>query len=387
MKKRLLLITRFFPPESGAAAERIRCFAKYLADDYDIVVLTTMPSYPAFRTAKKYRWKLFVKEVGEKENIIMYRFWSLQIGTHFVARLISDMSFVVGGVCTSLFLKRPYKVIVSSPPFFLGFLGLFWKHVRRVPYIFDVRDLYPDSLIDIEFVKNAYLRRMLLWLERTFYRHAAHVTTVSDWVTRAVEKRSFHHRVSTIYNGVDISQYKKQQDISFPFIDKTKKTAVYVGNFGRVYDFDIFIEAAKKLSDWQFIFIGGGWQESYLRVQADQIKNIVVVSSLDSDTIPALLSQCNIGFVAVKDIPLAYGSIPTKVFEYIAAGLPVVAKVYGEAREYFDEYVHIIEKVEDVISFCSDTLPVQRSLPEHFSRVYGVKLLQMIISNFSSMEE
>jgi len=391
-RKKILLITRFFPPEGGAASERMRSFAKYLSDEYEVMVLTTMPSYPAFRIAKEYRTKLYEQEKGENGHIRIFRFFTFQLGGSFIARLFSEVSFVVFGAVVSLLLPKPHKVIVSSPPFFLGFLGLFWKYIRRVQYIFDVRDLYPDSIIDIGFLKNKFAINRLKSLEKFFYKKAEHVVTVSSLCKKRIASRAATD-CSLVYNGIDIDAFDEYQNDTAAdseigaYFKKDQRNIVYIGNIGRLFNFDVIFDAVKKVSSMHLLMVGQGWAEDHLkeRCKKEGIGNVTFVSSLQWKYVPRLLAKADAGIVAVDDNPITQTGLPNKLFEYFAASLPVYAHLYGEARDVFGEYVMHFDTADELVALLEKELPQKNAqarafVEKTFDRKKTIDQLKKILS-------
>lgn len=366
--KGITIISRFFPPEAGAAQERLRSFAYELASaEQPITVITTLPSYPSY-TAQK------VEDLSLPEHVRLIRLWTPRWGRRY--RLITDLWFAKAAFLKALFMKKPQLIITSSPPFFLGFTVLWLRIFRRIPYLLDIRDLYPDSLIDVGALRQPWLQKVLKYCERLFYRHAAHVVTVSEWMKDRIATTQQGTKVSAICNGVDMNVFSAGAARDFSFIQGNKKVAVYIGNFGRVYDFDPLIEAAKQLPDWQFVFVGGGYQKERLLAH----DHITVVPAIESRYIPALLKRCDLGLVSLKNIPLAQGSIPTKMFEYIAAELPIAGNIYGESAKYFAAHFQPFRNAAELVDICSRELPAQEALPERFTRAHSGKQLRTLIN-------
>jgi glycosyltransferase involved in cell wall biosynthesis len=374
----LLLITRFFPPESGAAAERMRAFAYYLADERPIVILTTMPSYPVFRIDRKYRWKLFVKEQGERNNITIYRFWTPQWGRGLVARTISEILFVCIGAIVSLFLPRVHKVIVSSPPFLLGLLGVWWKYIRRTPYMFDVRDLYPDALVSVTQLQDTHvLIRLLGRLERLLYRSAESLLTVSAGCVAAITERT-DTSVQLIPNGIDTKRFDTSISLSpdeHALIDTIFAVdaihiGIYAGNIGRLYDFDPVLTAAVEHPECAFIIIGDGPEKDALleRVQQQGSTNIHLHPAVPFDLVPVILKRADFGWVFLKDLDIAHTAIPNKILEYAYAQLPIWSTVQVAGIVTHPTLDAVLSEIGNVPNY---------SFPEEYIRENSIRKIQV----------
>ncbi len=376
--KRVLILTRFFPPEQGAAQERVRFFAERIGQQgHTVSVYTTYPSYPDYRHHTQ-------PDVGAT-SYTLYRFWAPGWGRSW--RALTELWFAARVTVQLLLSKKPDILIVSSPPFFLALVAVCVRYIRRLPYIVDVRDLYPDSLVHVGWINATHpLSRLLFTLEKRVYEQAKGVIAISAHMKKTILAKAPTAVVSTIYNGLDYTQYRQYEtavQITPPFVHSDKKTVIYIGNFGRVYDFMTILQAAKQLQKtaWQFVFVGAGQQqkdmEQYIREQG--IENAFLLPMVGMEQIPSYVKAADVGIVSLKDIPLAQGSIPTKIFEYIAAELPVLARVYGEAQEYFDGYITPFSTAEDIVAFLMKPLPKQQPFIERFDREHGLQTLLSIV--------
>jgi glycosyltransferase involved in cell wall biosynthesis len=366
MSKRVLIISRFFPPEPGAGQERVRAIAVGLAEaGFGVHVVTAHHSYPMYKKREgNWTHPLF--------DII--RIWIPLFGRKF--RLCSDLYFSLrAGISV---LIRPMDLLfVSSPPFFVCMVACLVGTIRRVPYIIDVRDLYPETLVHLGAISHqGIIHRILRSMMKRWYRRAARVIVISEQMKQEVMETYGIEHVVVSYNGIDTrDELHKEHSTVLADIPKDKPIAIYVGNFGRVYDFEFLFQVIEQMPDWRFVFLGDGGQRAYLKKMALRYPSVHILSSCPSDELHGALRLCTVGIIALQDIPLAQAAIPTKVFDYAFAGLPTVGKVYGEATSYYGDWLVVAENVQDMVSAIRSAQAPQTALPIYMTRAKQVEVI------------
>jgi len=337
---KILIITQYFPPEIGAAAERMNSLAGFLSERAQVAVLAPVPSYPWGIIPKEDR-ALWDRHAPKDVEII--RVYKFPHRKNFLLRLFGELQYTLYSLGKACLLPRPDLVIISSPSFFLGFIGLALKIVKKVEYVFDVRDLYPDSVLDAGVLRNGFLYHLLKRLEKVFYSHARLVSVVHETWLPAIEASA--KRVVIVPNGVDFQQFYGGQDPLSQRLSPDKLNlleshfvVLFLGNLGIFYDFSPFLSAARKISlkghdDVQFVFLGEGIQKRDFmnRVKNESIPNCHFWDPVPSGMIPAILSQSNVGIVSRHPhMRSTRGCIPNKVYEYLAGDLDVIACLQGD---------------------------------------------------------
>lgn len=336
---RILIITQYFPPEIGAAAGRIGSLASYLSERTSVTVLAPVPSYP-WGTIQRSCWKQKNPHSNGPKVVYTYKYPHRR---NFLLRLYGELQYTLSSMIAAMKLPRHDLVLISSPSFFLGLIGLVLKWIRKVDYVLDVRDLYPASALDAGIIRKGLLYRLLKSMETALYRNALVVSVVlGAWVSNI---KDVAKRIVVVPNGVDLIQFDIRKDTSIRELpgDRIKLleshfVILFVGNLGLFYDFSPFISAARLLSsdehaDIQFIFLGEGTQKQELieYVQSENITNCRFWDPVPNEIIPTILHQSNIGIVGIHpDAESIKGSIPNKVYEYLAGNLDVIACLHGE---------------------------------------------------------
>ncbi|HEY9087385.1 MAG TPA: glycosyltransferase family 4 protein [Anaerolineaceae bacterium] len=329
---RILIHTQYFPPETGAPQNRLYDLACELSRlEHEIVVLTAMPNYPTGRIFPGYSGG-FRKEVGN--GFITYRTPIIPAqSAALLPRLASYFSFVISSLLVGLFLPRPDVIFTESPPLFLGISGYLLSRVKRTRWIFNVADLWPDSAVELGIIrKNSLAHRISQQMETFFYRKAWLVTGQSKSILSAIQYRSPNARTYHLSNGVQVDQYIPQERTRG---SNQPLCVMYAGLHGLAQGLDQIITAAASLDQdaFQFLLVGAGPEKSALIQQARDLNvcNVTFLDPVPRDKMPALLTQADMIIVPLR-IQLT-GAVPSKLYEAMAAGKPIVLIAQSEAAE------------------------------------------------------
>ena len=265
----------------------------------------------------------------------------------FVLRTLDYVSFMVAAFVGGLFQSKPDVIVATSPQFFAAVGGWMLAAVRRVPFVFELRDLWPASLEAVGAMKGS---RVLRWFERLelfLYRRARGIVSVTHAFVDDLERRGIPRtKVEVITNGVDLDQYQPLGCAS-PFRAELgiegKFVVGYVGTHGMAHALENVIDAAAVLrerSDIHFLFVGDGAARDELiaRAAAAELTNVTFQASLPKSRMPEVWGACDVALVHLRDTPLFETVIPSKIFEAMGMGLPILmASPKGEAT-------HIVER-------------------------------------------
>ncbi|WP_417736889.1 glycosyltransferase family 4 protein [Rosistilla oblonga] len=333
---RVLILTQYFPPETGAPQARLFEMAKRLvARGYDVEVLTAMPNYPQGKIYNGYRGKWHVVEEIEGMRVIHSPIFPSR-SARLVPRLASYFSFVVSSILWGLCLvRRPDVLICESPPLFLGLSAIFLKTVFRCPLIFNVSDLWPESAVRMGLHNKKFLVTLAVWLERFCYRSAAAVTCQSHGIVRGVRSKSQGKRVELLPNGCDCERFKpahRSATLREKYGVEDKLVVGYAGLLGVAQGIGAIVEVAERLrfdSRIQFLIVGDGPEREYIEkeLQLRRLPNVKFTGWLGRDEMPAMVASFDIGFVPLKYyIP---GALPSKIYETMASETPVLLASQG----------------------------------------------------------
>ena len=261
----------------------------------------------------------------------------------FVHRIFSFLSFMVSSFFTGLGVKNVDLVWGTSPPIFQGVTAWLLARLKRVPFLFEVRDLWPAFAIAVGVLKNPTLIKMSLWLESFLYRHADQVVVNSPGYVAHVSGRGAR-RVELVPNGADPQMFDPADPgASFRSANRleSKFVVLYAGAHGMSNDLGVALEAAKILQDTpadsevMLTFLGDGKEKPALQKQAAEmgLSNVLFLLPVPKDEMAAALAGADACLAILKPIDEYKTTYPNKVFDYMAAGRPVVLAIDGVIRQ------------------------------------------------------
>ncbi|HEY3821365.1 MAG TPA: glycosyltransferase family 4 protein [Polyangiaceae bacterium] len=346
---RIVWLCHYFAPEIGAPQARLLEMSRaFRAEGHDVAVVTCFPNHPTGELSSTDRG--LRRRRDAIDGIAVERRWSFVTPNKgFLKKTVGHLSFMCTGWWgLSAIAKdaRPDVVIVSSPTFFSVFTAWAWCGTRALPWVFEVRDLWPGVFVDLGVLRNRSLIRILERLELALYRRATLIVPVTRSFKEDIVRRGIDgEKVAVITNGVDLDRYSpgpgdpaflKEQGIEGRFI------VLYLGAHGISHALGRILEAAaqlKDLPDVLFVFVGEGAEKDALVRQAKLLglDNVSFRNAVPKDRVLSWYRAASVGLVPLRDVPIFTTFIPSKMFELLACGLPVVASVAGEAREILDE--------------------------------------------------
>lgn len=362
---KILYISQYFYPEVGATTNRALANARYLASKgHDITVLTEMPNHPKGVIFDGYRGKLFVKE--EFENFKINRVWIYtNQKKNFITRILFYMSFSILATVSSLFNWKKYDIVyVTSPPLFVGIIGINLKFFfPSSRFIFEVRDLWPDAAIEMGELKNKAFRKFSYKLENSLYTKADHIVAVTNrFKSKIIEKGFNENKISVIRNGSDLSFQNKKinPDLQSKHKLQNKFVVIYAGILGIAQNLTTVLRAAQQITDPDIVIllVGAGPEEAKLKKIANEqkIRNVIFTGEISKKHVSDYLSLADCGLIPLKNISVFERTIPSKLFDYMSANLPILLGVKGEAKEILaqseagicfkpDDITDLVEKI------------------------------------------
>jgi glycosyltransferase involved in cell wall biosynthesis len=338
---RILFLSDNFPPEGNAPATRLYEHAiRWVRDGHEVTVITCAPNFPEGRLFAGYenRWR----QVESVDGIRVVRVKTyITANEGFVRRTLDYMSFMVMGFMAGLFERRPDVVVATSPQFFCAVGGWALSVARRRPFVFELRDLWPASIIAVGAMRRGLVIRLLEKMEIFLYRQADAIVSVTesfreDLVSRGIARGKIH----VVINGVDLDRYaprSRDEALAAEFGLKGKFVAGYMGTHGMAHALDKVLAAAELLrerTDIAFFFAGSGADRGRVeRIVAERgLSNVRLIPRQPKERMPALWSLCDLSIVPLRDAPVFATVIPSKIFESMGMGVPVLMSLpEGEA--------------------------------------------------------
>jgi len=321
---RILFFSHYFAPEGNAPATRTyeNC-KRWVAAGHDVTVVTCAPNAPAGVVYEGYKNRLYQKE--ELDGIDVRRVWTfLAANKGFLRRTMNFLSYMLSALFFSLFVKRPDVTIATSPQFFCGWAGVLYSKLRRTPFILEIRDIWPESILAVGAMKKSVVIRVLEWLELRMYAAASHIVTVGDgYRQKLLEKGVPDSRISVIMNGVDREFYTPRPPddmLRDRWGIKGKFVCGYVGTIGMACGLDTVLDAAQSLKaggddDVVFLLVGDGAVKDELESKAKSLdlKNVIFTGRQPKDQMPDYLSLMDVSLVCLRKSPLFTTVMPSKL--------------------------------------------------------------------------
>jgi len=337
---RIVFLTQYFPPEVGAPQARLsELAAHFLKRGHEVTVLTAMPNYPTGKIMEGYGG--FLKRENVDGNNIIRTFIYPTKRANFLHRLTNYFSFVLSSaIMGSITLRRPNFILVESPPLFLGFSAIWLNKLKRARLIFNVSDLWPESAVRMGLLRdNSMAYRMSAWLEALCYRKAWLVSGQSKSIIENISERFPQVKTFHLSNGADTHKFSpacKSSAGRSVLGDDKQFVVLYAGLHGLAQGLEQIVDAANTLQKegrYRFVLVGDGPEKNRLVDRARQLglENISFLDSRPSQEIPPLVASADVIVVPLKHyIP---GAVPSKIYEAMASGRPVILIASGEAAE------------------------------------------------------
>ncbi|MGA7731699.1 MAG: glycosyltransferase family 4 protein [Chloroflexia bacterium] len=341
----LVILTQYYPPEVGAPQTRLSELAQMaVAQGHRVTVLTAMPNYPSGKIHPGYGG-LVKRERREGVDIIRTAIYPTQ-RVDFVHRLANYFSFVVSSSLFGAFLlKRADFLMVESPPLFLGLAGIWLSRLKRARMIFNVSDLWPESAVYLGVIRrDSWQFKLSSWLEALCYRKAWVVTGQARSILASIKDRFPSSRTFLLSNGVDTKRFGpklRSNEARRTLGPPDAFIILYAGLHGIAQGLDQVLAAAREMLDkpeFRFVLIGDGPEKEKLQQDAERLglSNVTFLDSRPQSDIPALLASADTVLVPLKTyIP---GAVPSKLYEAMSSGQPVILVASGEAAQITREH-------------------------------------------------
>ena len=370
----ILFLSDNFPPEVNAPASRTfeHC-REWVAQGYEVTVITCVPNFPKGKVFDGYKNKLIQKE--NIEGIQVIRVWSYITANEGTLKRMGDyMSYMVTSFLAGLRVKNVSVIIGTSPQFFTVCSAYALSVVKQVPWVFELRDLWPESIKAVGAMQDSFLLDFFEKLELFLYRKANHIITVTHSFKRNLMARKIdQQKISVITNGVDMMRFMpmpKDGSLLNELGLNGKFIVGYIGTHGMAHNLETLLQAASILQDQaavavnnkvaingsinsesvlfnniHFIFLGEGAKKAELteKAAALNLKNVLFLDSVPKSEVARYWSLLDISIIHLKKTELFTTVIPSKLFECMGMGIPILHGVRGESAD-----IVLQEKVGEV---------------------------------------
>ena len=349
-KLNILFLTDNFPPERNVPAMRTwEHVSRWVKDGHKVTIITTAPNFPQGKPLAGYTNRWYMKEDMGGVTVIRVKSY-IAANEGFLKRILDYVSFMVTGGIVAMFQKRPDILITTSPQFFCAVAGWVVSRLRRLPWIFELRDLWPASIVAVGAMKEGIAIKTLYWMEMSMYRAADRVIAVTKGLKQDLVDRGIpSDKIVVVRNGADTNRCTpRPKDATFveKFGLQGKFVVGYYGTIGMGAGVQTAVDAGRVLrdrgrDDIVIMLAGAGaeYDEVEKSIQEQGLTNVKLLPPFDQADMPAVWSLLDAAIVMMKDRPLFRATISSKTFEALAMGMPVIMSLpAGEATGLVDEY-------------------------------------------------
>lgn len=343
---KILFVSHYFPPEVNAPANRTHEHCRrWVQDGHDVTVITGVPNHPRGRIFEGYRNRWIQEETVDGIRVI--RTWMyLTPNAGFLRRVANYLLFAATAILASFRALRPDVVVATSPQFFVGVAGAIIAKAKRRPFVLEIRDLWPKSVVELGQLGPGPILSALEALERWLYRSAAGIVvntrTFRDHIAaRGVATDS----IELVYNGIDPALFKpkpKNRELLERHGLQDRFTVAYVGTLGLAHGLMLLVDVAERFSargEIQFVLIGDGADREKLEAEVGRrgLCNFHMLGLQPRDAMPDWIASLDVLLVLLRDLPVFETVIPSKIFEFLAQERPVILSAKGEIRSMMAE--------------------------------------------------
>jgi glycosyltransferase involved in cell wall biosynthesis len=357
----ILFLSDNFPPEVNAPASRTHEHCRqWVAEGVQVTVVTCAPNFPSGRVFDGYRNKLWQSE--SIDGIRVIRVWSYITANEGMARRILDyLSYMLSGALASLFVRKVDLVVGTSPQFFTAVAAWAVAAGKRVPFVFELRDLWPESIQAVGAMGASPALRALERLEMFLYRRARLIVSVTESFRSVLVRRGIDAaKIEVVTNGVDIARFSprsKDAALERELGWQGCFVAGYIGTHGMAHGLDTLLAAMQRLQehaqgrDVRLLMLGDGARKAALQDEAQRLglANVRFVGTVPKDQVARYWSLLDVSVIHLRRTELFTTVIPSKLFECMGMGLPVLHGVAGESADIVErEGVGLVFEPENV---------------------------------------
>jgi glycosyltransferase involved in cell wall biosynthesis len=310
---------------------------------HQVCVVAGEMGYMKRSVASRRPWyrRLFYRERDGRIAIIRtYTYPDLH--RNYLSRLLSFISFSLSCANGLLWIQRPNILLASSPPIFPIFSAGVVCKLRKIPFVFEVRDLWPESAVQMGILRSRWQIRLMAWMERWLYHYSKRISARTEGIQRDIQLRGLERdKVVFIPCGVDSGKFfpapLEREEVRREHGWQEKKIVLYFGAMGEANNLSVILQAANRLIDRDdilFVLIGDGMKRQALEGHCRELGlgNVQILPPVPKQDARGYLNAADVCVVTLQDIPLFAGAIPTKLLEYLACGKPVICGIRGEAE-------------------------------------------------------
>lgn len=337
-----MLITQHYTPEIGAAATRWGDYTSLLKENFNVTVLTSVPNYPKQKVFEGYNNKF---QIDFEDGITVIRVPTVPRKSNSKSRVINYLFFVLSSIFFFYKINKPNYILVTSPPLTVGIIGIFYKLIYNVPMFLDVRDLWPETAIDLGELQSSFAQKISFKLKAAIYSISdKFITPIPSFVNDFPSNKPTFPLINGISDTFISTVEHYKAEYSSDVIKSKSLRILYAGNHGLLQGLEHILYTAKELeiydNDIQFTFIGDGSNKKQLEELSKKLnlKNTILINSIDKEDLIKEMLTNHIGIVSLIKTPLFERALPSKTFEYAGAGLMILSTVPGDLATLINQH-------------------------------------------------
>ncbi|WMN12466.1 glycosyltransferase family 4 protein [Marivirga salinae] len=343
---KILFLTDNFPPEVNAPATRTFEHCKeWVKEGIEVTVITCNPNFPQGKVYEGYKNKI-IPQRELIEGIKVIRVWSyITRNEGFFKRTLDYISYSLSAFIVGLFIKTDL-IVATSPQFFTAISGFWLAFFKRKKWVFELRDLWPDSIRSVTSMNSQWILNLLEKIELRLYKNANLIVAVTDAFKKNLIQRGIDaKKITVITNGCNLELFNPQVDASDlrSKLNLHDKIVVsYIGTHGLAHDLELYVSNLNKIenNNIEFLFIGDGANKKLLVQRAKELNldNVQFLDPVPKSEIVKYWALADFALIPLKQDDTFKTVIPSKIFEAAAMRKPILLGVDGQAREIMEEY-------------------------------------------------
>ena len=357
---KILYITQWFDPEP--TPKGLFFVKKLISMGHEVKVLTSIPNYPIGKFYPGYKFNLYKSEILDEVEVFRVPLFPSHDQSTF-KRIITYLTFSITSFIFGISLSRKVDLIYAYHPPNVGLVAYLLSKIRKIPYVHDVQDLWPDTFLSTSMIKKRKVLNLIDFFTQFIYRKASSIIAISPgFKDKLIQRGIKEEKVTVIYNWCDEKNINNYNQNDNKFLSKEKFNIVFARNIGKAQDLRSVMKAAKELQNLnkniRFSLIGDGVELKELEEfkKEKNIENVEFIPRVSSNEIGAYLSSADVLLVHLKDDSLFKITIPSKVQAYLSSGKPILSNVSGDAEDLIEKAeagITVLSKnTEDFIAAC-----------------------------------
>lgn len=372
---RILFFTHYYTPEGNAPATRVSALAeRWVKAGHEVTVITCAPNVPNGIVYEGYKNKRTEETINGVKVVRVKTYLAANKGA--VKRMLNFVSYFVSALWAALWMKKADVVIATSPQIFCGYAGVWYKRLKRVPLVTEIRDIWPESMGAVGAKIPGLAYKALEMVERAMYKKCKALVTVGEgYKQRLIEKGVDEKKISIVMNGTDLEVYsprEKNRELLKKYGLEGKFVVSYIGTVGMACGLEVVLEAAKKVPEnVAFVIVGDGAHRQQLEEAAKGLKNVVFTGRQPKSSMPDWVASSDANLVHLKKTELFTTVMPSKIFESAGCQRPIIMGVDGFAKKLVMDAgagVDMVPEDAESLAKCVETLVKDAALCEQLGR-------------------